>query len=138
MERKPIHKLLRLADMDLAAAVYLESMTHPKPLEVICFHCQQAVEKFLKVYLRNQSDDNPPKTHNLVDLCDLCQAYAPEFADIKAACSKLTMYAVQTRYEDGIELDEIDMTRALRYAAEIKSFPPLVELREKLEQEDAQ
>ena len=56
MERKAIQRLLRLADMDLASAIHLEAMMHPKPLEVICFHCQQAVEKFLKVYLRSQTD----------------------------------------------------------------------------------
>jgi len=70
-----------------------------------------------------------------MDLCTICQEHDPQFADIKIACSKLTMYAVQTHYEDGIELDETDMRRALRYASEIKSFAPIAELRSQLEEE---
>ena len=134
MERKTILDLLRLADMNFTVADYLEATMHPKPLEVICFHCQQAVEKLLKAYLRDKTNANPPRTHNLADLCSLCQESDPRFAAIMVACSRLKMYAVQTRYEDGIEVDETDMLRALRYAAEIKAFPPLQELRERMEQ----
>jgi len=35
-----------------------------------------------------------------------------------------------------LELEEADVTQALRYAAEIKAFAPLAKLREELEQED--
>ena len=136
MVYRAIRNLFRLADMDLAVAINSETTMHPKPLEIICFHCQQAVEKYLKAYLRSQTGEAPPRTHNLVELCTLCQEREPQFGDIKSACAKLTMYAVQTRYDDGIEVDETDMRRALRYAAEIKAFPPLAELREILEQEN--
>lgn len=35
---------------DLDSAVFLTKMM-PEPLEIICFHCQQSVEKALKAYL---------------------------------------------------------------------------------------
>ncbi len=34
-----------LAVMDLKIARYLEETYRPKPLEIICYHCQQAAEK---------------------------------------------------------------------------------------------
>lgn len=40
----------RLAEMDLNSAVYLLNM-RPTPLEIICYHCRQAAEKYLKGYL---------------------------------------------------------------------------------------
>jgi len=108
---------------------------HPKPLEIICLHCQQAVEKYLKGYLIAQSGGNPLKTYDLAELCALCQGYEQSFVNLEAACSRLTMYAAQTWYPDGIDLEETDMEYALGAAIKIKFFPFLAELREKLEQE---
>ena len=39
---------LDMADMDLGVAKYLMENYYPKPLEIICYHCQQAAEKPLK------------------------------------------------------------------------------------------
>jgi len=128
-------KLLRLADMDLATAHHCQAM-HPKPIEVICFHCQQAAEKYLKCYLRTKTESVSPRTHDLTELCLLCFGHDESFEEIAKACAKLTIYAVQPRYGDGIELEEIDMAQALQYAAEIKAFAPLMKLREVLDQED--
>jgi len=36
--------------MDLGTAEYLQNMS-PLPLEIICYHCQQSAEKYLKGYL---------------------------------------------------------------------------------------
>ena len=36
------------ARMDFLAAKHLYEHMHPKPLEIICYHCQQAIEKLLK------------------------------------------------------------------------------------------
>ena len=40
----------RLAAMDLSTAEYLKNM-NPLPIEIICYHCQQSAEKYLKGYL---------------------------------------------------------------------------------------
>lgn len=37
----------RLADMDLKTVVYPKKMK-PLPIEIICYHCQQSAEKYLK------------------------------------------------------------------------------------------
>lgn len=40
-----------LAKMDLGVAKHLEAAYYPKPLEIICFHCQQAAEKGIKAMI---------------------------------------------------------------------------------------
>jgi len=37
-----IKEWLRFVEMDRSAAYHLFTTMHPKPLEIICFHCQQA------------------------------------------------------------------------------------------------
>lgn len=39
-----------LAVMDMRSAEYLTNMK-PVPIEIICYHCQQSAEKYLKGYL---------------------------------------------------------------------------------------
>ena len=53
---------LDLAEMDLGAAEYLLGM-RPVPVEIICYHCEQAAEKMLKGTLA-QFGMEPPKTHD--------------------------------------------------------------------------
>lgn len=38
---------LEFADMDASLAEFSFANMHPKPLELICYHCQQAAEKAL-------------------------------------------------------------------------------------------
>ena len=101
----------RLAEMDLLSAEYLLNM-HPIPLEIICYHCQQAAEKYLKGYLIINGK-NPPKTHDLDELCKLCTEISTVFTDIADHCSDLTAYGVQPRYPMDIKLAEQDTKQAL-------------------------
>ena len=55
---------LDFAAMDLGAAEHLLTM-YPVPLEIICYHCEQAAEKTLKGILVAFHME-PPKTHDLV------------------------------------------------------------------------
>ena len=58
-----------LADRDLTVAEYLTNM-RPIPTEVIAFHCQQAVEKYLKGVLVVLGEE-PPYIHDLDILCSM-------------------------------------------------------------------
>jgi len=60
---------------DLGSAKFLLSM-RPIPLEVIGFHCQQAVEKYLKAYLVARGVE-PEKTHDLVELISFAPRTTP-------------------------------------------------------------
>ena len=76
----------------------------------------------------------PPKTHDLVSLCELCSEYDSVFEDIRKPCSRLSNYGVQPRYPDETYIDEEIMRRALLFADEIKAFAPLARLRAEIEQ----
>jgi HEPN domain-containing protein len=110
----------KIAEMDLLSAEHLLTM-HPIPIEVICYHCQQSAEKNLKAYLvlHNQ---NPPKTHDLDELCKLCQKFSDTFKTIADICSDLTTYSVQPRYPMKFILEEQDMRKAMKNAKEIRDF----------------
>ena len=110
----------RLAEMDLSSAGYLLNM-HPAPIEIICYLSQQSAEKYLKGYLVLY-DINPPKIHDLNELCKLCSNLSDTFKDIADQCSDLTAYGVQPRYPMELMLEEQDMRQALNSAKAIRDF----------------
>ena len=124
----------RFGDNDLIVAEHSALTLHPQPLEIICYHCQQAVEKYLKGYLVFHGVEEPPRPHNLMTLCELCSESDPRFDSIVSKCNILNAYGVQPRYPDEIYIDESRTQTALTYAKEIRSFPPLTAVRYTLEQ----
>lgn len=82
----------RLAAMDLSTAEYLKNM-FPNPIEIICYHCQQSAEKYLKGYLVF-CGMAPPKIHDLDELCKLCLKFSDSFKNIADQCSDLAAYGV--------------------------------------------
>ncbi len=69
-----------------------------KPLwNVVCFHAQQMVEKYLKARME-EAAMNVPKTHDLVHLLNTVAAVEPLWVTFQPALSLLVSYAVQTRY----------------------------------------
>lgn len=49
--KKVLQEWLDFAEMDFLTAKHLYDNMYPKPLEIICYHCQQSVEKLLKAVL---------------------------------------------------------------------------------------
>lgn len=111
---------LDFADMDYQSAKFLMQM-RPIPLEIICYHCEQAAEKMLKGFLVYHNVD-VPKTHDLVQLSELCSGISPEFDEISEICLDLSPYAVQVRYPFHIELEEADMRSALKDCQTVLDF----------------
>ena len=65
--------------------------------ESIAFHCQQAVEKYLKAVLVSRQVEFP-KTHSIARLLDLISAFAPALAASLTDTVALTPFGVQGRY----------------------------------------
>jgi len=128
MDKKYILEWFRFADKDLKIAEHLLETMRPQPLEIICYHCQQAAEKYLKGYLIYKGIIDPPKTHNLNFLLDMCVIYDDEFNKIEKACSALTRYGVQPRYPDEIGVTDSDTQKAIKYAGQIRDFSVLKEV----------
>jgi len=106
---------------DLRAAEYLSKMHYPTPDEIICFHCQQSAEKYLKGFLFSY-DIEPEKTHDLEHLLELCQKYNSEFSILLSNVDILNRYAVSPRYPNELEITNEDMKTALSYAKSIQEF----------------
>ena len=125
---------LRFGDMDLEVSEHTMKLMRPAPYEIICYHCQQAVEKYLKGYLNFRGVEDPPHIHHLTKLCLLCVEYDESFNDILRECAFLTGYASGSRYPDEIYVDEEITKQAISYANRIKDFAPLAAVRQELEQ----
>ena len=54
MNNENVIEWLQLADEDLYSAKILNEAAR-KPYEIICYHCAQAAEKYLKAYLTYQN-----------------------------------------------------------------------------------
>jgi HEPN domain-containing protein len=120
---------------DLRAARHIFENMRPKPLEISCYHCQQAVEKALKGFLLHEGIE-PPKIHDLRKLCLLCAERNPAFAALQDVCRDLTSYAVAARYPSNPEITEEDTRLALKEADRIYAFcAALVSLSEQEKQE---
>ena len=113
---------LRYAKMDYAMAKHGKSL-HPVPLEIICFHCQQASEKALKAIMAYHEDEIP-RTHNISDVLSLCETHYPGIAlRFAHQADRLTNFAAVTRYPySEIEVTEADMELALENAEQILSY----------------
>lgn len=109
-----------IADMDLASAKFLLNM-HPVPKEIICYHCQQSAEKYLKGFLIF-SGHQIVKTHDLVLLNKICQKYLIDCKQIEESCFVLTNYSVSVRYPFPIDINENDIKTALDHAHSIQEF----------------
>ena len=63
---KVFHWWLSVAETDLGVARHLYESYHPKPLEIICYHCQQSAEKAIKaVIIAHGAQGGMPKLHDL-------------------------------------------------------------------------
>jgi HEPN domain-containing protein len=63
----------------------------------ICFHAQQAAEKYLKAVLAYQGIAIP-KTHNISKLIELCAIIDESFGALSSDADQLNLFAVEMRY----------------------------------------
>ena len=108
------------AEIDLSSANHLLTM-HPHPIEIICYHCQQSAEKYLKGFLVLNNHE-VIKTHDLMLLNNLCCEYDNDFEKVADECLRLTDYSVNVRYPYPFDLNEEDMMLALEDAGRVKDF----------------
>jgi HEPN domain-containing protein len=94
-----IHKaneFVRMAREDYVAA---EASSVPYS---ICFHAQQAAEKYLKAFLAFHGVPIP-KTHDLDKLVKSCTEIAPSFANLATSADALRLFGVEIRYQPSKE-----------------------------------
>jgi len=127
MDKELVAEWFRFADNDIDTVLLLKDM-RPQHYEIICYHCQQAAEKYLKGFLISKNQ-MPPKTHDLPHLCHLCAEYESDFLDLIPQCGHLTKFAVQPRYPEEMHITSTDVEYAIKYALEVRDFTAIVKLR---------
>jgi len=111
---------LEKARRDLKVA--LNELRGSEPFtDIICFHAQQAAEKYLKAYL-TWHEIEFPKTHALEDLVLLAGQKDPAFLALKDEVALLTPYAVETRYPEFEEPLLEDAREAVQVAEKVREF----------------
>lgn len=90
--------------------------------DTLCFHCQQAVEKFLKAFLVQHNIDFE-KVHSLEYLIKLCSTVDGEFENLYEVAEKLASYAIDIRYPDEFYIPSIkEAEEAFKLATFAKDF----------------
>ena len=84
------------AEGDLQVADSQMQGQHPV-VDVVCFLCQQSVERYLKAWLTEQSVAFP-RTHDLEALGRLCQPSLPDIATHMHDLRYLTAFGTDVRY----------------------------------------
>ena len=111
-----IEQWLSFAAQDFDVAKHLYDHYYPRPLEIICYHCQQAAEKAIKaVILSCGAPGGLPKSHDLVFLLNQVKNQV-NVENIYPAAQILTPYGVMTRYPGEMDVEEHNARRAVDYA----------------------
>jgi HEPN domain-containing protein len=103
---------------DYLAATALHRRRKKPLLNIVCFHVQQAVEKYLKARLE-EAGLSIPKTHDLLHLLNLAVATEPFWSSDHGSFSLLVSYAVQTRYP-GKSVTKTDARHAIQLCREFR------------------
>jgi HEPN domain-containing protein len=100
---------IKKADGDLKVAK--RELQYEDPvLDAVCFHLQQAVEKYLKAFL-SKFLEKIEKTHNLEFLLEQCIQLDRDFVQYEEKFDNITECGVEIRYPDifiAFEKDELD------------------------------
>lgn len=122
------------AERDMRIAVHLSS-DFGEFKEGICFHAQQAAEKFMKALIIARYA-RPPRTHKLTDLLGALRKLGIDLGDLHDDARFLSPFAVEVRYPEGskrgssgeisrmaqpVEVSEPEARRALAVAQRIEA-----------------
>jgi HEPN domain-containing protein len=118
-EKTYVKKWFEVADHDIENARMIIEI-NPTILDIACFHCQQAVEKYLKAFLVYKKIEFE-KIHDVVVLQKQCQDVEKEFAEF--ALKPLNDYAVRNRYPDDYIMPSLKQTKEYyKIAFEVKQL----------------
>ena len=115
---------MRFAKDDLEAARIL--LDHrPRKVEIICYHCEQAAEKYLKAVLARK-DADIPRTHSLLSIAKNVGLNNTTLAAIVKSLATLQPYAVEVRYPfqlvGGEGMEELAMKAAEHVASIVEGL----------------
>ena len=114
-----INKWIEKADHDIGTAELIMQYI-PEYRDTISFHCQQAVEKYLKTYLIF-IDLEVVRSHNLILLLDMISQKQNISDELYDQATILQQFAVDVRYpEVTLDLSDFDIKNAIEIARLIR------------------
>ena len=119
-EPEEVKDWLKKAEADYAGALHLARRRKAPLPDLVCFHCQQAAEKYLKAFLVFQ-EALFPKTHDLLSLLESCMKYKSDLGLWSEPFELLNPYSVQFRYP-GEEASHDEARVAIRTIKRIRAF----------------
>ena len=111
------HDWIEKAEADYLAAVDLARRRKLPLHDMVCFHCQQSAEKYLKARLE-EGGVSFPKTHDLESLLALLLPLEPLWAALTAATKRLKPFGVLIRYPG----NDASKTQAKQAMADCKAI----------------
>lgn len=113
---------VKKAEDDLRSAEVLIGIEEP-PTWVVCFHCQQSAEKYLKGYIEKHNVGFE-KAHDLIYLLGLCLGIDNEFKKIQPHSDALNRYSIAPRYplDEAVEYAIEEAKGAVENAGIVKEF----------------
>lgn len=111
---------IAMAETDYGVAKHLFETYYPKPLEIICYHCQQSAEKAIKaLIIEFGAQGGLPKVHDLSFLLNQIKNKVKVSERLYDYADTLTPYGVSIRYPNELHLEERHAKAALDYSLKI-------------------
>lgn len=122
-----VQEWLAFAKMDMDTARHLYDTFYPKPLPIICYHCQQAAEKSIKaVIVFYGAEHGVPHVHDLEFLLRQIKNTVQIPDELWDYADALTPYGIEIRYPGGMEPNEEETHLGLKYAEALYSWAEAV------------
>ena len=106
------------AEADFRGAESLSRRREDPLSDLVCYHCQQCAEKYLKAFLIAQSA-TPPRIHDLAQLLNLCLLYDQSLASCLPLAQALNPYGTLIRYP-GMSASVTEAKDALKATRELR------------------
>jgi HEPN domain-containing protein len=104
-------------DLNVAKSLAAYKVSFPSP---VCFHAQQAAEKYLKAFLTRHQVEFP-KTHDIGELLDLVAPVDEKLAESLRDTIVLTNYGVDVRYPGDLpQVTQNDAQQAVELAEKVR------------------
>ena len=114
---------LEYANADLETASFLYEKQHPRQLEIICYHCQQAAEKAIKaLYVALDIAGGIPRKHDLSFLLQQISGNVRVPESINNSAIELDPYGIIVRYPGDDRVDDALAKRAIEQAKAIMEW----------------
>ena len=108
------------AEADYAIALLARRSRKKYSRDIVCFHLQQCIEKYLKGRLL-EAGIPTPRTHYVLHLLDLILPIEPMWTALRPAMARITAYGVEYRYP-GRTATSAETTSLLKTTAYVREL----------------